>query len=85
MSGQMENEAIKKLPHYSLSALRSIRKINILTLSLEINPKKMIHAKAGFRMSNIYDISGSFGIFGVQEFWSLCNLDNQVLICLDYG
>lgn len=41
----------------------------------------MIHAKAGFRMSNIYDISGSFGIFGVQEFQSLCNLDNQVLIC----
>ena len=81
----MENEAIKKLPHYSLSALKSISKINILTLSLEINPKKMIHAKSSFRISNIYDKSGSFGIFGVQELWSLCNLDNQVLICLHYG
>lgn len=81
----MENEAIKKLPHYSLSALRSISKINILTLSLEINPKKMIHAKSGFRISNIYDISGSFGVFGVQEFPSLCNLDYQVLICLHYA
>lgn len=71
-----------KPPHYSLSVLSSIRKINILTVSLEINPKKMTHAKAGFRMSNIYDISdGSFGISGVQESRSLCNLDNPILIC----
>lgn len=64
----MENEAIMKPPHYSLSVLSSIRKINILTISLEMNPKKMIHAEGGFRMSNIYDLfRGSFDIFCVQE------------------
>lgn len=77
----MENEAIMKPPHYSLSLLSSIRKINILTISLEMNPKKMIHAEGGFRMSNIYDIfSGSFGIFRVQQSWSPGNLDCNVLV-----
>lgn len=32
--GQMENGAIMKPPHYSLSALSSIRKINISTIPL---------------------------------------------------
>jgi hypothetical protein len=41
----MENGAIMKPPHYSLSVLSSIRKINISTLSLEMNHKKMIHAE----------------------------------------
>lgn len=44
----MENEAIMKPPHYSLSVLSSIRKINILTISLEMNSKKMIAAEGGF-------------------------------------
>lgn len=78
----MENEAIMKPPHYSLSVLSSIRKINILTISLEMNPKKMIHAEGGFRMTNIYDIfSGDFGIFWVQEFRSPGNLDYPSPMC----
>lgn len=76
--GQMENEAITKPRRYSLSELSSIRKINTLTISLEMNSKKMIHAEGGFRMSNIYDLcSGGFGISCVQESRSLGNLDNR--------
>lgn len=47
--GQMENEAIMKPPHYSLSVLSSIRKINISTLSPEMNPKKTMEAEGGVR------------------------------------
>lgn len=76
----MENEVIMKSPHYSLSVLSSIKKINILTSSLEMNPKKMIHAEGGFRMPNIYDISNSSpGVFCVQVSCCLRNLDNQFL------
>jgi len=47
VAGQMGNGAIMKPPHYFLSALSSIRKINILTISLEMNHKKIIHTRAG--------------------------------------
>lgn len=70
-----------KPPHYSLSVLSSIRKINILTISLEINPKKMIHEEEGFRISIISGVfSGSFGICVVQESQGLYILDCPVLI-----
>lgn len=77
----MENEAIMKPPHYSLSVLSSIRKINILTISLEINPKKMIHEEEGFRISIISGaFSGSFGICVVRESQGLYILDCPVLL-----
>lgn len=69
----MENEAIRKPPHYSMSKLTSIRKINILTVSPERNPKKVIHA-GGVWMCNIYDISWQFSRL-CQECYGLKELD----------
>lgn len=64
--GQMENGAIMKPPHYSLSALSSIRKINISTIPQETKSQENDPYRERVGISVVYDISG-------RNFWStLC-------------